>query len=145
MRSYGEFEYWFAGVKVVRDSCCLSWRWAALLRSSGLWPGRSLDFSDLAEHGGFFPNGSRRASSRGSWPSIFSMVGAGIAHDRGGGIGRARCSAIVRATNSVMVPDPGLLCRLDPPAGRVILPWNSTKLGASPYVSAMEVMRSRLA
>jgi GABA permease len=23
----------------------------------GLWPGRDLDFSNLTEHGGFFPNG----------------------------------------------------------------------------------------
>jgi GABA permease len=103
----------------------------------GLWPGRDLDFSNLTEHGGFFPNGVGALFS-GIVIVIFSMVGAEIAT-----IAAAESDeperGIVRATNSVVLR----ICVFF--VGSIfllatILPWNSTELGDSPYVSAMEEM-----
>jgi GABA permease len=132
--SYGEFEYWFAGIKVATIVVFIA---LGTLFVLGLWPGRDLDFSNLTEHGGFFPNGAGTLFS-GIVIVIFSMVGAEIAT-----VAAAESAeperAIVRATNSVVlriiVFFVGSIFLL-----ATILPWNSTKLGASPYVSAMDEM-----
>jgi GABA permease len=132
--SYGEFEYWFAGVKVVTITAFIA---LGTLFVLGLWPGRDLDFSNLTEYGGFFPNGMGALFS-GIVIVIFSMVGAEIAT-----IAAAESDeperGIVRATNSVVLRISvffvGSIFLL-----ATILPWNSTELGDSPYVSAMEEM-----
>src|SRR3982751_827194 len=54
VRSYGEFEYWFAGVKVA--STCVSLALGTLY-VVGLWPDRGFDLSNLTAHGGLFPHG----------------------------------------------------------------------------------------
>ena len=134
VRSYGEFEYWFAGIKVATICVFLVLGGLFVL---GLWPGQSLDFSNLTAHGGFFPNGPGAIFS-GIVVVIFSMVGAEIAT-----IAAAESNdperAVTRATNSVVlrisiffVGSVFLLA--------VILPWNSQQIGASPYVSAFEAM-----
>jgi GABA permease len=132
--SYGEFEYWFAGVKVATIVAFIA---LGSLFVLGLWPGRDLDFSNLTEHGGFFPDGVGALFS-GIVIVIFSMVGAEIAT-----IAAAESDeperGIVRATNSVVLRISvffvGSIFLL-----ATILPWNSTELGDSPYVSAMEEM-----
>ena len=58
VRSYGEFEYWFAGIKVATICVFLVLGGLFVL---GLWPGRDLDFSNLTAYGGFFPNGAGAA------------------------------------------------------------------------------------
>src|SRR5512144_1969707 len=75
VKSYGEFEYWFAGIKVA--TICVFLVLGALF-VLGLWPGRDLDFSNLTAHGGFFPNGAGAIFS-GVVVVLFSMVGAEIA------------------------------------------------------------------
>jgi GABA permease len=130
--SYGEFEYWFAGIKVATIVVFIA---LGTLFVLGLWPGRHMDFSNLTAHGGFFPNGVGALFS-GIVVVIFSMVGAEIAT-----IAAAESAeperAIVKATNSVVVRITiffvGSIFLL-----ATILPWNSTELGDSPYVSAME-------
>jgi GABA permease len=127
-------EYWFAGVKVAAIAVFIT---LGALFVFGLWPGRDLDFSNLTAHGGFLPNGVGALFS-GIVIVIFSMVGAEIAT-----IAAAESAeperAIVRATNSVVLRITiffvGSIFLL-----ATILPWNSTKLGDSPYVSAMEEM-----
>lgn len=134
VKSYGEFEYWFAGIKVAAIFAFLVLGGMYVL---GLWPGRSLDFSNLYAYGGFFPNGVG-AIFGGIVVVIFSMVGAEIAT-----IAAAESAeperAIVRATNSVVaricVFFVGSIFLL-----AVILPWNSKELGASAYVAAFEQM-----
>lgn len=134
VRSYGEFEYWFAGIKVF--AICVFLLLGSLF-VLGLWPGRSMDFSNLTAHGGLFPNGVGAVFS-GIVVVIFSMVGAEIAT-----IAAAESNdparSIAKATNSVVVRIAvffvGSLFLL-----AVILPWNSTELGASPYVSAFREM-----
>ena len=132
--SYGEFEYWFAAIKVATIMVFIV---LGALFVLGLWPGRHLNFSNLTAHGGFLPHGVGALFS-GIVIVIFSMVGAEIAT-----IAAAESAeperAIVKATNSVVlriiVFFVGSIFLL-----ATILPWNSTRLGASPYVSAMEEM-----
>ena len=132
--SFGEFEYWFAGIKVVAICAFIALGGLFVL---GLWPGRDLDFSNLTAHGGFFPLGVGAIFSS-IVVVIFSMVGAEVAT-----IAAAESEdperAISKATNSVVVRIAiffvGSLFLL-----AVILPWNSTELGASPYVSAFTEM-----
>jgi GABA permease len=132
--SYGEFEYWFAGIKVATIMAFIVLGTFFVL---GLWPGRDLDFSNLTEHGGLFPHGVGALFS-GIVIVIFSMVGAEIAT-----IAAAESAeperGIVKATNSVvfriLIFFVGSIFLL-----ATILPWNSTELGGSPYVAAMEEM-----
>ena len=92
----------------------------------GLWPDKSMDFSNLTAHGGFFPHGVG-AIFAAIVVVIFSMVGAEIAT-----IAAAESAdperAIARATNSVIVRIAiffvGSIFLL-----AVILPWNSAELG----------------
>jgi GABA permease len=134
VRSYGEFEYWFAGVKVAAICVFLV---LGTLYVVGLWPDRGFDLSNLTAHGGLFPNGLGAIFS-GIVVVIFSMVGAEIAT-----IAAAESPdperAIARATNSVVVRIAifyvGSVFLL-----AAIVPWNSDELAASPYVSAFTAM-----
>jgi GABA permease len=132
--SYGEFEYWFAGIKVFAIVAFIG---LGTLFVLGLWPGRSLNFSNLTAHGGFFPHGAGGLFS-GIVIVVFSMVGAEIAT-----IAAAESAeperAIAKATNSVvlriLVFFVGSIFLL-----ATILPWNNAQLGKSPYVAAMAQM-----
>ena len=130
--SYGEFEFWFAGIKVVS---ILVFLLLGSMYAFGLWPHRHADFSNLHAHGGFFPNGLQGAVAA-IVTVIFSMVGAEIAT-----IAAAETPdpqrAVQRATNAVaariaifFVGSVFLLT--------VILPWNSLQAGASPFVAALK-------
>ena len=134
VRSFGEFEFWFAGIKVAAIVVFIV---LGSLFVLGLWPNKSLDFSNLWAHGGFFPNGIGAVFS-GIVVVIFSMVGAEIA-TIAAAESKDPARAIARATNSVIVRIAiffvGSVFLL-----AVILPWNSTELGDSPYVSAFTVM-----
>src|SRR6476620_7828191 len=132
--SFGEFEFWFAGIKVAAIVVFIV---LVSLFVLGIWPNKSLDFSNLWAHGGFFPNGIGAVFS-GIVVVIFSMVGAEIA-TIAAAESKDPARAIARATNSVIVRIAiffvGSVFLL-----AVILPWNSTELGDSPYVSAFTVM-----
>ena len=132
--SFGEFEFWFAGIKVAAIVVFLA---LGSLFVLGLWPNKSLDFSNLWSHGGFFPLGVM-AITVGVVTVIFSMVGAEIAT-----IAAAESSdperAVAKAANSVIVRIAiffvGSIFLLV-----TILPWNGEKLAASPFVSAFTEM-----
>jgi GABA permease len=132
--SFGEFEFWFAGIKVAAIALFIG---LGALFVFGLWPNKSLDFSNLWAHDGFFPMGVM-AVTVGVVTVIFSMVGAEIAT-----IAAAESSdperAVSKAANSVItriavffVGSTFLLA--------VILPWNDEVAGASPFVSAFTEM-----
>jgi GABA permease len=132
--SFGEFEFWFAGIKVAAIALFIA---LGSLFVLGLWPDKSLDFSNLWAHDGFFPMGVM-AVTVGVVTVIFSMVGAEIAT-----IAAAESSdperAVSKAANSVItriavffVGSTFLLA--------VILPWNDEEAGASPFVSAFTEM-----
>jgi GABA permease len=132
--SFGEFEFWFAGIKVFAIIAFLG---LGTLFAIGLWPNKGMDFSNLTAHGGLFPMGVGAIFSS-IVVVIFSMVGAEIAT-----IAAAESKdpgkAVVKATNSVVARISiffvGSIFLL-----AVILPWNSTQLSASPYVSAFDAM-----
>ena len=73
--SYGEFEFWFAGIKVVAIIVFIA---LGALFVIGLWPsGNSPGLSNLYAEGGFFPNGPLAMFS-GVATVIFAFVGAEI-------------------------------------------------------------------
>ncbi|WP_102145189.1 amino acid permease [Mycobacterium hubeiense] len=132
--SFGEFEFWFAGIKVAAIVVFIALGGLFVL---GLWPDKAMDFSNLWSHGGFFPMGVM-AVTVGVVTVIFSMVGAEIAT-----IAAAESAdperAVAKAANSVItriavffVGSTFLLA--------VILPWNDEEAGASPFVSAFTEM-----
>lgn len=132
--SFGEFEFWFAGIKV---AAILAFLALGSLFVFGLWPNKDMDFSNLTAHGGFLPNGAF-ALGASVVTVIFSMVGAEIAT-----IAAAESEdperAVARAANSVITR----ICVFF--VGSIfllvtILPWNSEELAASPYVSALQAM-----
>src|SRR3954452_7966719 len=75
VRSYGEFEYWFAGIKVFAIMVFLVLGAAYVI---GAWPNKGFDLSNLTAHGGVSPHGGGAIFS-GIVVVIFSMVGAEIA------------------------------------------------------------------
>ncbi|MBU9766556.1 amino acid permease [Mycobacterium sp. TNTM28] len=128
--SFGEFEYWFAGIKV---AAILVFIGLGSLFVLGLWPHKELDFSNLTAHGGFFPLGAT-AVTVGVVTVIFSMVGAEIAT-----IAAAESAdperAVAKAANSVIIRV--LLFFVGSAFLLVtILPWNSEQTAASPFVAA---------
>jgi GABA permease len=132
--SYGEFEFWFAGIKVATIVVFLG---IGTLFVLGVWPHRHRDFGNLTAHGGFYPNGLG-AMFAAVVVVIFSMVGAEVAT-----IAAAETAdpekAVRRATNTVVtriaVFFVGSIFLLV-----VIVPWNSVAPGASPYVAALRLM-----
>src|SRR6476619_3796908 len=132
--SFGEFEFWFAGIKVAAIIVFIG---LGSLYVLGIWPNKSLDFCNLTDNGGFMPNGISAVFTS-IVVVIFSMVGAEIA-TIAAAESKDPARAIAKATNSVIfriaiffVGSVFLLA--------VILPWNSTELGDSPYVSAFTVL-----
>jgi len=75
VKSYGEFEFWFAGIKVAAIIVFILVGACFVL---GLWPNKSTDFSNLWSHGGFMPMGFG-VITVGIVTVIFSMVGPEIA------------------------------------------------------------------
>ena len=132
--SFGEFEFWFAGIKVAAIIVFIA---LGSLFVLGLWPNKSMDFSNLWAHGGFMPLGFM-AITVGIVTVIFSMVGAEIAT-----IAAAESEdperAVTKAANSVIVRIAiffvGSIFLL-----ATILPWNDETLAASPFVTAFTEM-----
>lgn len=132
--SFGEFEFWFAGIKVAAIAVFLV---LGTLFVIGIWPNQSLDFSNLTSHGGFLPHGVGEIFSA-IVVVIFSMVGAEVATiaaaespDPGKSIAKATNSVILR----IAIFFVGSIFLL-----AVMLPWNSDELAASPYVAAFQRM-----
>jgi GABA permease len=97
--SYGEFEFWFAGIKV---AAIIVFIVLAALFVIGLWPGGGggMGLSNLYDEGGFFPNGALAMFS-GIVTVIFAFVGAEIVT-----IAAAESNepqrGVARATNAVI-------------------------------------------
>jgi GABA permease len=132
--SYGEFEFWFAGIKV---AAILVFIGLGSLFVLGLWPDKSMDFSNLWSHGGFMPMGFG-AITVGIVTVIFSMVGPEIAT-----IAAAESAdperAVAKAANSVIVRIlVFFVCSVFLLA--TIVPWNDQSVPGSPFVAAFTKM-----
>jgi GABA permease len=134
VRGFGEFEYWFAGIKVAAILVFIALAGSFAL---GLWPARNADFANLTAHGGFAPNGWVPVLA-GVVVAVFSMVGPEIAT-----LAAAESAeperAVVKSTNSVIfrviffyVGSVVLLA--------TVVPWTSITVGQSPFVEALSVM-----
>ncbi len=132
--AFGEFEFWFAGIKVAAIVAFLA---LGSLFVFGFWPRHGLDFSNLTAHGGFFPHGVGTVFGAIS-VVIAAMVGAEVAT-----IAAAETAnperAVARATRSVVVRIVifylGSVFLL-----AVIVPWDAERPGVSPYVAALGEM-----
>jgi GABA permease len=132
--SFGEFEFWFAGIKVATIVLFLG---IGSLFVLGLLPGHHGDLSNLTGHGGFFPKGIAAVFAA-IVVVIFSMVGAEIV-TVAAAESRDPVQAVQRATRSVVARIAIFY------VGSVflvvlIVPWNSVELGSSPYVAAFKHM-----
>lgn len=98
--SYGEFEFWFAGIKVVAIGAFVV---IGLLAVFGVLPGSHSDadgFSNLTAHGGFLPNGPG-AILTGVLMVVFSFMGSEIV-TLAAGESEDPQRAVTKATNSVI-------------------------------------------
>ena len=136
--SYGEFEFWFASIKVVAIILFIV---LAILFLLGLFPTNSPGFSNLYAKGGFFPHGALAMFS-GVATVIFAFVGAEIvtiaaaeSNEPEEGVARATHAVIYRILLFYVVSVFFVAC---------VLPWNtpfsSQAVLKSPFTLALERM-----
>ncbi|NEB01778.1 amino acid permease [Streptomyces sp. SID13726] len=98
--SYGEFEFWFAGIKVVAIGAFIV---IGALAVFGVLPGVDSDkagLGNLTDHGGFLPHGAG-AILTGVLLVVFSFMGSEIVTLAAGETANPR-KAVTKATNSVI-------------------------------------------
>ncbi len=134
VKSFGEFEFWFASIKV---AAIVVFLFLASLFVLGLWPNAVVDASNLTRHGGFMPNGivpvlTGAVAATGFYfgAEIVTIAAAETAEPQ---------TAVAKATNSVITR---VLVFY---VGSILLvvclvPWNAAGM-ATPYVSALNAMR----
>jgi GABA permease len=133
VRSFGEFEFWFASIKVAAIVAFLVLAGVYVL---GWWPGVAPSVANLTVHGGFAPKGilpilTGAVAATGFYfgAEIVTIAAAEAAEP---------AKAVAKATNSVIARV--LLFYV----GSILLvvclvPWNSPQI-AAPYVSALKAM-----
>lgn len=132
VRAFGEFEYWFASIKVVAIVVFIG---LGALFVVGLWPSTPADLSNLTSLGGFAPNG---------WGAVVSMAVPAVAFFVGVELVTVAAAEsaepgrmVARATNSVVVRV--LLFYVGSMFFVVtITPWNSQDVLGSPYVAVLD-------
>ncbi len=133
VRSFGEFEFWFASIKVAAIMIFLLLGGVYVL---GLWPGVPQHIANLTQHGGFAPNGilpvlTGAVAATGFYfgAEIVTIAAAEAAEP---------AKAVARATNStisrILVFYIGSILLVV-----CLVPWNSSGM-ATPYVSALQAM-----
>jgi GABA permease len=134
VKSYGEFEFWFASIKVTAIILFLIAGTAAIL---GLIPGvPAPGLSNLTGQGGFMPNGST-AVLAGVLVVVFSFFGAEIA-TIAAGESEHPVEAVKKAVKSTVWRI--LLFYIGSVAIVVtLLPWNDASVAKSPYVAVIEL------
>lgn len=132
--SFGEAEYWFAGIKIVAIIVFLI---VAGLYVFGIWQGSSASFDNLTQHGGFFPNGIGTLFT-GVVVVIFSMTGVEVVT-----IAAAEsehpAQNIRRAVNTVMLR---ILVFFVLATFFIVVaqPWTDITPGKSPFVTTLETI-----
>ncbi len=133
VRSYGEFEFWFASIKVAAIVAFLVLAGAFVL---GLWPGVPVTVANLTGHGGFAPNGllpvltGAVAATGFYFGAEIVTIAAAEAAEPAKAVAQATNSVITRAlvfyVGSILL----VVC---------LVPWNADGI-ATPYVSALKAM-----
>jgi aromatic amino acid permease len=133
VRSFGEFEFWFAGIKVFAIVAFLVLGGLAII---GLLPGTPAPgLSNLTAHDGFLPHGWQGVVA-GLLIVLFAFGGievvtiaAAEAEDPARSVGRAIRSSVLRIVLFYL----GSLT-----VAVTLLPWNDITVGTSPYVAVLE-------
>lgn len=135
VKSFGEFEYWFSLIKVVSLGLFLILGGAIIC---GFIPGvESPGTSNLLDRGGFLPNGIS-SIFLGVTVVMFSFMGTEIVATAAGESPHPE-KAIISATNTVIYRI--LLFYLGSILILVtVLPWDSSSLMKSPFVSLLEIV-----
>jgi len=131
-RSYGEFEFWFASIKV---AAILVFIVAAASAVFGLGPAPAIGFGNLATHGGFAPLGTVAALA-GVTTVIFSLCGAEIV-TIAAAESREPARTISRLTLNIVVRIV-LFYVLSILLIVAIVPWTDIEPGTSPFATALE-------
>ena len=134
--AYGEFEFWFASIKV---AAIIVFLFLGTLFVLGLWPAcdaRHAPTARLAAHGGFMPNGivpvltGAVAATGFYFGAEIVTIAAAEAHEPAKAVAKATNSVITR----VLVFYVGSILLVV-----ALVPWNSPGM-ATPYVSALDAM-----
>ncbi|MGY4650242.1 amino acid permease [Mycobacterium sp. URHB0021] len=129
---FGEFEFWFAGIKV---AAIVAFIILGLLWVAGVWPGSTGGLGNLMAHGGFAPNG---------FASMLSAVVVVIFAFGGAEIVTIAAAESVEPAKSVATATTGVIWRMILfYVGSIflvvcILPWGDGSVLSSPYVAALE-------
>ncbi|MBV8143931.1 MAG: amino acid permease [Gammaproteobacteria bacterium] len=138
-RSYGEFEFWFASIKVAAILVFIA---LAAAFACGLTSGSGPTFGNLTRYGGFAPKGWT-AVLAGAVTVYFSLTGAEIT-TIAAAESREPARAVARMSSSVIVRI------LTFYVGSVLLivsvvPWVQVRPGESPFTLALTTMHFRWA
>ncbi|MCY0906108.1 amino acid permease [Arthrobacter sp. H14-L1] len=134
VKSFGEFEFWFASIKVAAITIFLLLGVAAIL---GWLPGvKAPGMSNLTGNGGFLPNGGG-AVLAGILVVVFSFFGAEIATIAAGESANP-VNAVKKAVKStvwrILIFYIGSIAIVV-----TLLPWNDASVAKSPYVAVIEL------
>ncbi|MBB5913264.1 GABA permease [Nocardia transvalensis] len=134
VRSFGEFEFWFASIKVAAIVVFLI---LGVLYVLGLWPNGHGGLDNLTAHGGFVPHG---------WDGVLSAIVVVIFAFGGTEIVTLAAAesaepgkAVARATSNVLWRV-ALFYVASILLVVTILPWDDAKVLTSPFVSALDTM-----
>ena len=132
VHSFGEAEYWFAGVKVAAIVVFLVVAGAYVFN---LWPNSSASFANLTAHGGFLPHGVGSLFT-GVVVVIFSMTGVEVA-TLAAAESEDPSRNIRKAVNTVMVR---ILVFFVLATFFIVVaqPWTAITPGKSPFVTTLE-------
>ncbi|TFY86627.1 amino acid permease [Pseudomonas nabeulensis] len=132
VHSFGEAEYWFAGIKVAAIVVFLV---VVGLYVFKLWPGSNASFSHLTAHGGFLPHGVTSLFT-GVVVVIFSMTGVEVA-TLAAAESEDPSRNIRKAVNTVMVR---ILVFFVLATFFIVVaqPWTDITPGKSPFVTTFE-------
>ncbi len=132
VHSFGEAEYWFAGIKVAAIVVFLVVVGVYVFK---LWPGSTASFSHLTDHGGFLPHGVTSLFT-GVVVVIFSMTGVEVA-TLAAAESEDPARNIRKAVNTVMVR---ILVFFVLATFFIVVaqPWTDITPGKSPFVTTFE-------
>nr|WP_246262179.1 amino acid permease [Aromatoleum evansii] len=133
VKSFGEFEFWFASIKV---AAIIVFLFLGGLYVLGMWPDATASVANLTEHGGFMPNGivpvlTGAVAATGFYfgAEIVTVAAAETAEPERA-VAKATSSVITRVlvfyVGSVLL----VVC---------LVPWNSSAI-STPYVSALDAI-----
>ncbi|GAB2811218.1 amino acid permease [Lentzea nigeriaca] len=135
VRSFGEFEFWFAGIKVAAITVFLV---VGVLAIGGLLPGfSSPGLANLTGHGGFFPQGTGPIFAA-MLVVVFSFFGAEIATVAAGESAnpvQAVRAAVKSVVWRILVFYIGSIAVVV-----TLLPWDDANVAKSPYVAVLDTL-----